>query len=176
MNKRRRDMLNPKPQSCKQKSFAHCIFGHRLLFGIWCLVLVILTGGCLAIKETAKGIAGLSTKVLEEGRENGITKTFNYDYRACYNKVRDILKQGTSYIYAQDIKKHMMAIYVSEEDTTPVGIFFTEKGASITEVEVSSPSTYAKELIAQRLFSALDRSLNPGEDKKGSDTPAKISP
>ena len=49
----------------------------------------------------------------------------------------------------------MIAVYFSESDTTPIGIFFKEIGANTTQMEVSSPSSYAKELIAERLFSVL---------------------
>jgi hypothetical protein len=60
-----------------------------------------------------------------------------------------------AYIYVKDIKKHMIAIYVSETDTTPVGLFFKEIDKSNTQVEVSSPSTYAKELISEKVFKLL---------------------
>ena len=60
-----------------------------------------------------------------------------------------------SYIYTDDPKKNMLAIYVSEADTTPVGIFLKEMDASNTQIEISSPSTYAKELIAEKLFNLL---------------------
>jgi len=119
--------------------------------------------GCATIKETAKGIAGVSTKVLEVGRKDAIIKTFNYDYDACYNKVVDILKHIGAYIYAKDRKKQMIAIYVSETDTTPVGLFFKVIDTNNTQIEISSPSTYAKEFIARDVFLALEKSLKPQE-------------
>jgi len=123
---------------------------------IFCyLSAVVLISGCASLKETAKGMAGVSTKILEDGRKEAISKTFNYDYNTCYNKVELILKQTGSYMYAQDRKKSMIAVYVSEQDTTPVGIFFKEIDANNIQIEVSSPSTYAKETIAKSLFSAL---------------------
>ena len=126
--------------------FAFCIFN------FW---------GCATIKEaakeTAKSIAGVSTKVLEDGRIEAVSKQFNYDYNTCFNKTETILKERGSIVYAKDLKKHMIAIYVSSEDTTPVGIFFKEADANNTLIEVSSPSTYAKEFIAKRLFSILDQ-------------------
>lgn len=124
-----------------------------LLFIIYCLLVNLL--GCATLRETAKGIAGVSTKVLEDNRKYAITKIFNYDYFTCYTKTWDILKQIGAHIYAQNIKKHMIAIYVSKEDTTPVGIFFKEIDVSHTQVEVSSPSTYAKELIAGKISNYL---------------------
>jgi hypothetical protein len=123
--------------------------------------------GCASIKETAKGMAGISTKALEDNRGSAIVKSFNYDYFTCYTKALGILEQVGAYIYEKDVKKHMIAIYVSEIDTTPVGIFFKETDAKNIQVEVSSLSTYAKELIASKLFSVLElsKSLEEAETK-----------
>lgn len=123
---------------------------------IFILSFVILISGCVTVKEAAKSVAGISTKELESSRKDAVKKNFNYDYFTCYTKALDILKSIGTYIYAQDIKKHLIAIYVSELDTTAVGIFFTEAGNSNTQVEVSSRSTYAKEHIASKLFPALE--------------------
>jgi len=117
--------------------------------------------GCATIIEGAKGFAGISTKTLEKGRKTAIAKTFNYDYFTCYNKTLDILKKIDAHIYTQDIKKRMIAIYISQDDTTPVGLFFKEIEANTTQVEVSSPSIYAKERIAKRVFAMLEGLPDP---------------
>ena len=139
-------MLKSKIQNPKS-----CVFVSLCL----CVYFVISTIGCAAITEGAKGFSGVSTKALEEARKDAILKPFRYDYFTCYTKTLDILEKIGAYIYAQNIKKHRIAIYVSEADTTAVGLFFKEVDANNTQVEVSSPSTYAKELIAQKVFSAL---------------------
>ena len=123
-----------------------------LLF--YCSIVLL---GCATLWEGTKGLAGVSTRALEDNRKSAITKTFNYDYFTCYTKSLDILKHMNAYIYMQSIKKHMIAIYVSEQDTTPVGLFFKEIDATNTQVEVSSPSTYAKEFISGKVFSVLDK-------------------
>jgi len=115
--------------------------------------------GCATIKEAAKGFMGISTQSLEKARKDAIIKTFNYDYSACYAKTMDVLKSMQAYIYTQSIKKHMIAVYVSEEDTTPVGLFFKEIDAANTQVEVSSLSTYAKEFISGKVFPVLDKKI-----------------
>jgi hypothetical protein len=51
----------------------------------------------------------------------------------------------------------MIAIYLSEEDTTPVGIFLKEVDAFNTQVEVSSPSKFAKETVSNRIFASLSK-------------------
>src|SRR3989344_4463785 len=121
----------------------------------FCLVFSIFLSGCAMVTEGAKGIAGISTKSLEDSRKEAIVKTVNDDYQTAYNKAKEVLVNTGSYIYAEDTKNKMIAVYVTKEDTTPVGIFFKEIEANKTQIEVSSPSTYAKELIAVRLFMML---------------------
>ena len=131
------------------------------------LLLVILLGGCSSMQEGTRGFLGVSTKVLEDGRQDAIKQTFRYDYDSCYNEALKILKKTEvdTYIYAQDRKKGLIAVYLSETDTTPVGIFFLAINANNTQIEVASPATYAKESIANKLFSRLIIALNPGQEK-----------
>lgn len=124
-------------------------------FIIYVLLFVVSVSGCAAIKETAKGVAGVSIKALDEGRANAIKKTFSRDYAGLYAKTLDSLKSIGAYVYARDIKKKMIAVYVSDTDTTPVGIFFQEIDKNNTQVEVSSLSPPAKEFIAGKLFLVL---------------------
>ncbi len=137
------------------------------IFVICALSFAIFTSGCASIKEALKGFAGVSTKELEAERKSAIIKTFDYDYFMAFTKALDALKEMGAYIYTQDIKKHMIAIYVSQEDTTPVGIFFKEITATSTQIEVFSPSTYSKEAISQKLFKALSEKSQTAEEKKG---------
>jgi hypothetical protein len=123
--------------------------------GIGVLCFIFLLSGCATVKELAGGFAGISTKTLEDNRKEAAVKTFNIDFVTCYNKVRQNLVSRGSYLYAQDLKKGMLAFYVSQEDTTPVGVFFSKIDALNTKVEVSSPSVYAKELISTRVFLTL---------------------
>jgi hypothetical protein len=126
-------------------------------FVVFFLSLTIFIYGCCGIAETVRGAAGVSTKILEDGRKEALAREVNCGYQICYEKVKAALKLDGSYIYAGSLKKHMFALYISEEDTTPVGVFFSEIGALNTRVEVSSPSTYAKELILARITSALEK-------------------
>jgi len=148
--------LKSKCQIPKYK-FCHLSFVIWISFGICALCFVISALGCATLWEGAKGLAGVSTRALEDNRKTAITKAFNYDYFTCYTQTLDILKTMQAHIYTQSIKKHMIAIYVSEQDTTPVGLFFKEIDATNTQVEVSSLSTYAKEFISGKVFSVLDK-------------------
>jgi hypothetical protein len=131
------------------------------------VISVVLASGCVSVKEAARGIAGTSTKILEETRADAAAQEFNYDYGTCYTKVKAALKEMGSYIYREEPAKQLIAVYVSEEDTTPIGIFLKTVSDTSTKVEVSSPSTYAKGLISARLFTILSAKDGIG------DTPVK---
>jgi hypothetical protein len=117
--------------------------------------LVVGLLGCATLNEGAKGVAGLSTKALEEGRKDAIKMSFNCSYNECRDKVIKRLERYGSYIYARDEKQKMLAIYISEQDTTPVGIFFKIVDDNNTQIEVSSPSIYGKEFIAAKIAKAF---------------------
>lgn len=130
--------------------------------------------GCATIKEGGRSLAGISTKVLEEHRKEAIVKKFDFDYKTSYAKIKDFLAARGSYIYTEDTKKHLIAIYVSKEDTTPVGVFFKELGPTSTQVEISSASTFAKEFIAKRVSRAFEAGGALEDEKGQSDDEGKI--
>jgi hypothetical protein len=126
--------------------------------GFWAFSFLLLTFicGCVSLKEGAKGFAGVSTRALEESRKDAVSRVFKQDYSVVVDKVKEALKDIEAYIYAEDSGKGMIAVYVSEADTTSVGLFFTAVDARSTRVEVSSLSTYAKEFISGKVFAFLD--------------------
>jgi hypothetical protein len=115
-----------------------------------------MTAGCAAGTEVARGVLGVSTKILEDGRKDAVRKTVAHGADECFIKAEESLKKAGAYIYARNKLTHMMAVYVSETDTTPVGIFMTAQDNQ-TLVEVSSPSSFAKDFIAEKLFVDLER-------------------
>ncbi len=111
--------------------------------------------GCCGLSEGVRGFAGLSTKVLEDTRKDAITKDFNIGFDISRSRIKSALKDNKSYIYREDPSCNLIAVYVSESDTTPVGVFLTSLDKDNTRVEISSPSTYGKEAIAKVIFDAL---------------------
>lgn len=124
--------------------------------------------GCATVKEMGKGFLGISTQVLEEKRKDALKKSFALDYNRCDQKVRDILSQKGKEvpIYAQDAQNKMIAVYLSATDTTPVGIFFSQESDGNTLIEISSPSSYAKEEIANRIFTGIGSLIKPKPQEK----------
>lgn len=150
---------------------------HFVLINV-CYLVVMILSGCSTIKEMGKGFAGVSTQVLEDKRKDALKKSFALSYNDCYAKVKDILAKGdiVPYIYSEDSKKKLIAIYLAQDDTTPVGIFFTEESAGNTLIEISSPSTYAREEIAKKIFTGIDTLLKPKvEPQKPSAQPQNSS-
>ena len=137
----------------------------RLLI-VGCWLIVALLCGCASMKEGIRSIASCSTRELENSRENSIKKVFKWDYFTCYAKAREALTGIGAYIYAEDKKKDLIAIYVSENDTTPVGLFFQETDNLHTQIEISSPSSFARDLIAEKIFSNLEASSPQNEKEK----------
>jgi hypothetical protein len=111
--------------------------------------------GCSGLGEAVRGFWGVSTKVLEDTRKDAITSDFNFDFDTARSKIKSALKENGSHIYREDLSSNLIAVYVTEKDTTPVGIFLTALDVDNTRVEISSPSTYGKEVIAKVIFSAL---------------------
>lgn len=148
--------------------------------------MIMALSGCSMVKEMGKGVAGVSTQVLEDKRPDALKKSFALSYNDCYAKVREILTKGVSvtkdvsdkgtdlpYIYSEDPSKKMIAIYLSEADTTPVGIFFIALDAANTTVEISSPSVYAKEEIANKIFKGINILLKLTIEEKKIDAEKK---
>jgi len=135
----------------------------KLLLGF--ILLALHFSGCATMKEGAKGILGISTKQIEDARDKAASKSFKMDLKTCEDKVVKALERGNAYIYAKDPEKKLIAVYISYTDTTPVGIFFKVIDAENTQVEVSSPSTYGKEIIAKKVFSALEKPLTEEGDE-----------
>jgi hypothetical protein len=125
------------------------------------LALALLIIGCVGPKEAMKGFLGVSTRELELARKDAVKKSFDINYDLCNAKTLELLNKIKASVYAKDIKNGMIAIYVSETDTTSVGIFFNKLSAGRTEIEVTSRSTYFKNMISQKLFAALEKEINP---------------
>jgi hypothetical protein len=121
------------------------------------LIMVFVSGCGVGLKEGFRGVAGISTKVLEDNLSSATSKEFNLGYDSAYSKAQKSIKEIGAYVYAVDKSKNLIAIYVSEKDTTPVGIFFKPLENTKTRVLISSPSKFAKEFIAGKIFSGLEK-------------------
>lgn len=123
------------------------------------MVCLLLFGGCAGVKEGMRGFAGISTKVLEESRSSALNKTIPAAFEECFARTEVFLSAAGCYLYAKDKNKGLLAVYVSETDTTPVGCFLSRVDSGTTKLEVSSPGTAAREFVAGKVFGAWDKEL-----------------
>ncbi|MDD4899385.1 MAG: hypothetical protein PHT31_03095 [Candidatus Omnitrophica bacterium] len=133
-------------------------------FIITVILSTVFISGCALLEKGARELLGTSTSSVEASRPEAIKQIFNFDFDTCYEKSLVSLKDINTFLFAKDKKNKMIAVFVSEQDTTPVGVFFKVIDADNTQVEVSSPSTYARDLIGLRLFAKLTMYLNPIEE------------
>ena len=103
------------------------------------------------VDQGLKALVGFATSEVEESRPRAYAKTFNYDFNACYSMVEGIFsKMPKTTIYAKS--EYMIAVYYTDPNTTPVGVYIVQAGSGRTQVQVSSPSSSAKEWVAKNLF------------------------
>lgn len=112
----------------------------------------VCMAGCATTADWSKGLFGVSTAPVENARKNAVSKAFDYDYSACYDKMKKLLEEMPQVsVYAK--KKDLIAVYYNNVNTTPVGVFFKKTDEKKTQVEIASPSSSARDWIAKNLFS-----------------------
>lgn len=121
---------------------------------------IIYLSGCAGVTDSAKGILGVSTKVLVDGKPSAIKATYPVGYLKCRDTVNGVLSENKVYVYARDESKKMIAFYLTANDTTPAGVFFSAQNSTATEVAVASPSRYAKEFISDKIAARFNTVLN----------------
>ncbi len=133
--------------------------GHYLILLIFALI--ILTG-CARISETTKLVMGTSVTDLYNAKDKGRSQIFEYDYPSCYKRVFLILKKMKAYIYLHSMEKHRIVAMEFQDfnNTTEVGIFFSEVSSKRTKVEISCLSHSVLEGVSEKIFSALKEEKN----------------
>ncbi len=128
----------------------------KLIFILLVACFIFSSLGCACLKESMRGLLAISTKEIENARSSAIVRIFDYDYQTCYSKVEASLSAIDSYIYAK--RDDLIAVYVSQTDTTPAGVFLKKIDSNKTQLEIASPAEDAKEYLAEKIFSALENS------------------
>jgi hypothetical protein len=144
--------------------------GHKVILAIFlCLVMA----GCAGVLEAGRGIAGTSTKILEESKPQAVSRVVAMDEAQVLQKIEEqVVPSLNAYVYARVPEKHLIAIYASENDTTPVGIYTVATADGGTMISVSSPSIYAKESILQAVYDVLTKK-KPANEKPSAVTNTK---
>lgn len=131
-------------------------------FILTCFAAGVIFNGCATSIETSRKIMGTSIEALDEARAEGKSQTVELDYPACYQKVITILKKMKAHIFLHSQKrKRIVAMNFRDlNNTTEVGIFFTQVTPNSTKVEISCLSHSVLENVSDKIFSALkDKNL-----------------
>lgn len=121
------------------------------------VVIVFILSGCAKYIEASRQIMGTSVKPLYESRAKGESLVLSYDYQTCYKKVMAVLKKMKAYIYLHSLEKRRIVAmnFKGFNNTTQVGIFFTEVTPGSTKIEISCLSQSVLKGVSKELFSAL---------------------
>ncbi len=114
--------------------------------------------GCEHIKEIPKQIWGSSTQALEKARQDAVRRYYQCNISDCREMLYDIIQENEMTLFLEKEKENFMVlmnVYEDVTDTTEVGIFLTDIGATQTKVEITSLSSKAKDRAAQVIFGAL---------------------
>ena len=123
--------------------------------------IVLLFSSCAVWDNTVefgKTIWGSSTRVLEQARDNAISKTYDKPYWDCVRSSIDVVRKKKWVIFQKDeIKGYMVVMGIKGcVNTTEIGVFFDELSDTQTRIEITSLSTDAKRKVAHGLFHGLD--------------------
>lgn len=138
------------------KAFQNCVF-----------LSVVLLAGCASPMEISKTIWGSSTRSLEKARVNGIVKTYNQPVSRCYDEVLKAVTDAQYTVFIDDKGKSTIVVMgiKGSVNTTEVGIFFSETEDNRTKIFVSSLSSNAKRIVADKIFPKLDGILGSSDSQ-----------
>ncbi len=131
------------------------------------LLSVVFFAGCASPMEISKTIWGSSTRSLEKARVNGIVKTYNQPVSRCYDEVLKAVTDAQLKVFIDDKAKSTIVVMgiKGSVNTTEVGIFFSETEDHQTKIFVSSLSSNAKRIVADKVFPKLDAILGLSDDQ-----------
>ncbi len=145
----------------------------RKYFLLALLLLSFSALSCSMIHESVRTVWGSSVRVLQNERDNAISKSYYCSMDECFQAVVDLAESAdemgkTPYeIFMKDrLRRFIVVIKVPVSvDTTEVGIFFDRLGKEEIKIELSSLSTNAKLNAAGLIFERLDDLFTPSSEQ-----------
>ncbi len=111
----------------------------------------ILFSGCASVGEKMRGVLGTSIREIEASRGKSVKMVVPGDRDAVYTAVLAELKKAGRYIYRRERNEGVIAFYMSAENTTVAGVFLRGLEGGKTEIEIASPSSYARNTVREGL-------------------------
>ncbi len=124
-----------------------------------CIVFTaVLLGGCAQTAEFSKTIWGSSTRSLEKARVNALVRNYDQPVSRCYDEVIKASEESKFHVFIDNKPKATIVLMgiKGAVNTTEVGVFFSELADGKTKVYISSLSSNAKRIVAQKIFNKLD--------------------
>jgi len=115
----------------------------------------VLFSGCASVGERMHGVLGTSIREIEASRVKSVQMVVPGDRDAVYTAVLAELKKAGRYIYRRERNEGAIAFYMSAENTTVAGVFLRGLEGGKTEIEIASPSSYARNAVREELSALL---------------------
>lgn len=124
-------------------------------------VLAVFISGCAQTAEFSKTVWGSSTRSLEKARVNALVRNYDQSVSRCYDEVIKASEESKFQIFIDNKPKATIVLMgiTGAVNTTEVGIFFSELADGQTKVYISSLSSNAKRIVANKIFAHLDEVL-----------------
>lgn len=124
-------------------------------------LVVILLAGCAPGIEFSRRIWGSSTRDLQEARVNGIVRIYEADTSRCFDEALTAAIESDYDVFIKDKAKQTIVLMgiKGSVNTTRVGVFFSEVEDKKTKIYISSLSSNAKRIVAEKIYSKLDAVL-----------------
>lgn len=134
---------------------------NRNFANLFLVLIVTLLYGCAQTTEFSKTIWGSSTRALEKARVNALVRIYDKPVARCYDEVIKAAEETKFKIFIDNKPKATVVLMgiKGAVDTTEVGIFFSELSDGQTKVYISSLSSNAKRIVADKIFAHLDEVL-----------------
>jgi hypothetical protein len=137
------------------------------LLNILLVSVVCLSAGCASPMELSRTIWGSSTRDLEEARVNGIVKIYDAPPGRCYDEALKAAVESDFKIFIQNKAKATIVVMgvKGSVNTTEVGIFCTEVSDNKSKIYISSLSSNAKRIVAEKILFMIDSVLGSSDSQ-----------
>ena len=139
----------------------------RLYLNILLISAVSFSAGCASPVEISKTVWGSSTRALEEARVNGIVKIYDAPPGRCYDEALKAAVESDFKIFIENKTKATIVVMgvKGSINTTEVGIFCTEVSDNKSKIYISSLSSNAKRIVAEKIFPIIDTVLGSSDNQ-----------
>ena len=123
---------------------------------------MIFLTGCASLWDAPQNVLGFSRRDMDAARGSAASAVYHADFLDVYEAILDIATKSKYHVFLKDEVRGFIVLMdvPGMVDTTEVGVYVTSlAGGGRVRVEVSSRSTPAKRVVAERILNALAESF-----------------